>query len=493
MSNSALIAVNRFGLGAEPGELAGAKDDPRAWLRSQIEGARSLPGPVAALTPSKLIFSEYMDAVGERRDRRRQQRQNASQTGGGSTEQDEEIAMQPDATSEAQAIAQGIRQVFAPRYQQQVAARYQVASTTNEPLRERLIHFWTNHFAVSTDKRIVLGFAGGLENEAIRPHLHGRFAEMLLAVERHPAMILYLDNQQSIGPNSSVARIAARRTRSAGNDRKLGLNENLAREILELHTLGVGAYDQADVTTLAEILTGWSIGGSGNGRFGRVPGEPGVFAFRDQVHEPGTKTLLGREYAEGGESQAQSALRDLARHPSTSKHIAKKLVRHFVADDPPADAVDKIAKVFRESEGDLPSVHTAVIELSQAWQEPYAKFRTPHEFVIATFRALQFAPKQPNQIAAPFELLGQRPYTPESPAGWPDVASQWDGADALMKRIEWSSAIAQRLESRVDPMAIASATLGQEWSDHTRTAIARAASAEQALTLLLMSPEFQRR
>ncbi len=467
----AVIAVNRFGLGAKPGELTRANSDPRGWLIQQIKGARSTPEEVAKLPPAAEVLQQYFAAQEARREAREEQR----------VDNNSEAAR-------AQKAIQGVRQVLVPIYLDQVAARYRIAAATEEPFRERLTHFWTNHFAVSADKVVVLGLAGALENEAIRPNLGNRFVDMLLAVERHPAMILYLDNQQSTGPNSQLARLAARR---ANQERKIGINENLAREILELHTLGVnGGYTQSDVTTFAEALTGWSIGG-GRGRLAQ--GEPGKYIFREAVHQPGEKTILGKLYNEDGESQARAVLEDLAKHPSTAKFVATKLVRHFVGDEPPAAAVEKIAKAFRESDGDLPTVHRAVIELSQAWQASFSKFKTPNEFVTSTFRALNFEPKEPKQIAAPFELLGQRPYTPGSPAGWPDTASQWDGADALMKRVEWSTAIGQRIGSRVEPLKLARAILGDALGDHSRTAISRAASATQGLTLLLMSPEFQRR
>ncbi|MBC7983223.1 MAG: DUF1800 domain-containing protein, partial [Candidatus Obscuribacterales bacterium] len=306
------------------------------------------------------------------------------------------------------------------------------------------------------------------------------------------AMILYLDNQQSSGPNSQLARLSSRRQGRGDNEqRKIGINENLAREILELHTLGVnGGYTQQDVTTFAQALTGWSVGG-GRGRLAQ--GSQGEFVFRDLVHEPGAKTILGRKYEESGQAQAHAVLEDLAKHPATAKHVATKLVRHFIADEPPAAAVEKVAQAFRDSEGHLPTVHAAVINCAEAWNKPFAKFKTPHEFVISTFRALNFVSPQGNAIAAPLELLGQRPYTPGSPAGWPDTASQWDGPDALMKRIEWATAVAQRAGNALTPAKIAQEALGANLSDHTRTAIARAASGSQALTLLLMSPEFQKR
>jgi uncharacterized protein (DUF1800 family) len=469
--HDAVIAVNRFGLGAKPGELTRAKSDPRGWLFAQVDGSRSASEAIAALPASADVFKRYSEAQNSRREARQEQQKEQQQ---------------------AQEIIQGIRQVLLPIYLQQVAARYAVATTSDEPLRERLVHFWTNHFAVSTDKIVVLGLAAGLENEAIRTNIGNRFVDMLLAVEQHPAMILYLDNQQSSGPNSQLAKIAERRRPDA--ERKIGINENLAREILELHTLGVnGGYTQTDVTTFAQALTGWSVGGGrGSGSRNGQQGTLGEFVFRDAVHEPGAKTILGKRYGEEGQAQAQGVLEDLAKHPATAKFIATKLVHHFVSDEPSAADVDKIAKVFTTSEGHLPAVHRAVIELASAWKESNRKFKAPHDFVVSTFRALDFAPKQPQQVLSAFDSLGQRPYTPGSPAGWPDTASHWDGPDALMKRIEWSTAIGQRA-SRVAPLELAEQVLGAAMSDHTRTAITRAASGAQALTLLLMSPEFQRR
>src|SRR6185503_17138370 len=228
--------------------------------------------------------------------------------------------------------------------------------------RERLVHFWTNHFAVSADKPQVLALAGALENEAIRPHVAGRFADLLAAVEAHPAMILYLDNQASIGPNSQLAQRRGRRT--PGEGRKFGINENLAREILELHTLGVdGGYTQHDVTTFAQALTGWSIG---TDRV-RKGGTPGKFEFHEAAHEPGTRTILGTRYGQSGVAQPRAVLADLAKHPATAHHIAVKLARHFIADEPLRDDVARLAKAFRDSDGDLPTLYRALLDTPAAW------------------------------------------------------------------------------------------------------------------------------
>jgi uncharacterized protein (DUF1800 family) len=463
MPLDAVTAVNRFGLGARPGELDRVRDDPRGWLEKQIVGSRQLPQEIARLPSSAGIFETYSEL---RRDRN-------------------------DAKSDSEAAKRllgGLRAKLVPYYLDQVAARYRVAVQTEESFRERLVHFWTNHFAVSADKPQVLALAGTLENEAIRPQVAGRFADMLLAVESHPAMILYLDNQASIGPDSQLAQRRGRR--AANSDRKLGINENLAREILELHTLGVsGGYTQQDVTTFARALTGWSIG---TDRF-RGGGEPGKFAFHDVAHEAGTKTILGTRYSQSGVSQPRAVLADLAKHPATARHIASKLARHFIADDPPADAVEHIAKAFLDGGGDLPTVHRAVLDTPTAWAGPAAKFKTPHELVVSTFRALDFVPAEPRQVAAPFDLLGQRPYTPGSPAGWPDTATHWDGPDALLKRIEWAASVAGRVASREQPLSLGERSLGAALNQRTRVAITRAASAEQGITLLLASPEFQRR
>ena len=466
MTRDAVIAANRFGLGARPGELNAAASDPRDWLRDQVRGKRDLPAEIRALPSSATAFERYQQGQQERREARQK------------AERDEI----------AKKVMESIRQKLVPMYQDQVAARYRVATHTQEPFRERLVHFWTNHFAVSADKPQVLALAGAFENEAIRPHLDGSFADMLLAVESHPAMILYLDNQASMGPNSKLAAGRARRT-----GRQLGLNENLAREILELHTLGVsGGYTQTDVTAFAHALTGWSVG-AGPQADATFDDDTGLFVFRGVTHEPGAQTILGKRHSQDGVEQARSVLKDLARHPATATHVATKLVRHFVADTPPQGAVDKIAKIFRDTDGNLPQLHAALVDLPEGWASQPQKFKTPHDFVVSTFRMFDFVPAQPQQILAPFQMLGQRPYAPGSPAGWPDIASQWDGPDALLNRIEWSSQLGARIGKRAEPLKLGDASLGAGLSERTRQAIARAESAAQGITLLLASPDFQRR
>jgi uncharacterized protein (DUF1800 family) len=315
----------------------------------------------------------------------------------------------------------------------------------------------------------------------------GNFGDLLVAAEMHPAMLLYLDNHLSVGPHSPAAlRVGLRRRKG-----KIGINENLGREILELHTLGVGGgYTQADVTSFATVITGWSVGG-GNGLF--ASGPPGRFVFRPDTHEPGAKTVLGRHYPDSGYGQGVEVLNDLAQHPSTARHIAVKLAQHFIADDPPPAVVARLAQAFTEYGGDLRSVYRVLIDSREAWEQPLAKYKTPSDFIISSYRGLTLPVDAGHGPLAPFEVLGQRTWQPGSPAGWPDRSADWDGASALLKRIEWADAVAGRLGSRRDAATLAPQLLGASLSDATGTAVARAATASQALTLLVAAPEFMRR
>jgi uncharacterized protein (DUF1800 family) len=462
---SSAIAANRFGLGARPGELGHIGGDAREWLRAQLRGA---PPALAApdLRPAAQTLSQALEL---RRDIQEQKK-----------------AARPEPALDA-AQAMKLGQFLRPVYVSEASARLQHAVGTERPWLERLTQFWANHFAVSVDKQLLAGLAGAFEREAIRPHVLGRFRDLLVAAETHAAMLLYLDNHLSIGPHSPAA--ARMERRQAG--RKVGINENLAREILELHTLGVGGgYTQVDVTSFAEVLTGWSIGG----QRGRVAGgEPGQFVFRSELHEPGAKVLLNTRYPDSGLAQGLAVLGDLARHPSTAHFIATKLTRHFIADEPPPAAVARVAGAFVASEGDLPSVYRALLEAREAWDEPLAKYKTPNDFLVSAYRGLSVPVEPGNGALAPLELLGQRTWQPGSPAGWPDRSADWDGASALMKRIEWADAVGGRLGSRRDAQELVPQLLGANLSAATRTAIARAASPAQGLTLLLAAPEFMRR
>ena len=458
------IAANRLGLGARPGELGRLGSDPVGWLNAQLAGR---PPVVAGegLRSCAEIISQSLDLRREIREAR--------------------AAANGDAAA-LQAVLK-LPQIYRPLYVAETTARFRQAVTTDRPFLERLTQFWTNHFAVSVDKLAVLGIAGTLEREAIRPRVLGSFHELLLAVEQHPAMLLYLDNHISVGPNSQAARFLER----GRGKRGAGINENLAREILELHTLGVGGgYTQSDVTTFAEVITGWSIGGEG----GRLPpGEPGEFMFRPQLHEPGAKVVLGKRYTEGGVEQGENVLKDIAGKSATARFIATKLARHFVADEPSPHLIDHVAHAFVSSGGDLPTVYRALTAQPEAWAEPLSKYKTPSDFILSTFRGLELPVANGRASLTAFEVLGQRTYSPASPAGWPDRSDDWNGASALMKRIEWADAVGQRVGGLRSAAELAPQLLGETLSVNTRTSITRAASATQGLTLLLASPEFMRR
>lgn len=360
----------------------------------------------------------------------------------------------------------------------EIEARLRLALDARIGLAERMVWFWSNHFCVSASKSAFLRvLAGPFEREAIRPHVFGRFADMLRAVETHPAMLSYLDNVESIGPASQ-----------AGQRRGRGLNENLAREILELHTLGAsGGYRQTDVGALARLITGWTVSGRGG-----ALGPPGTFVFNPRMHEPGPATLLGRRYEAAGLARGRAALDDLARHPATARFVATKLARHFLADAPPAAAVDWLTEVFRATDGDLGALARALIEAPWSWGPP-AKLRSPQEYLVACARAVGHAPGY-GLLAASLAGLGQPIWQPPGPNGYPDLAEVWGAPQGVRARLDaaarWGRAAAAHVG---DARALARDTLGPRLSRATETAIERAADPAQAVALLFAAPEMQRR
>ncbi|HEY7889127.1 MAG TPA: DUF1800 domain-containing protein [Steroidobacteraceae bacterium] len=469
------IAANRFGLGARPGELAAIGGSGPDWLRSQLDG----PAPEIAcdgLQSSASILAQIYDL------RRAIRAARASGVAAG-----HEAGNGEASSAAAIGAFKKLPQLIKPLYVAEAGARFREAVATARPFVERLTHFWANHFAVSADKSVLPALAGSYEREAIRPYVLGNFGDMLLATERHPAMLLYLDNQMSMGPNSRAAGNIARRD----PDRKTGINENLARETMELHTVGVdGGYTQADVTVFSQVLTGWSIAGPDGWRGGA---QPGTFLFRAAMHEPGPKVVLGKRYPDTGYDQGVAVLRDLASRPATARFIATKLVRHFIADDPPAPAVERVAAAFSERGGDLTTVYRALIDSPEAWEQPTAKYKTPSDFIVSSFRGLQLPVSANKTPVGLLQLLGQRIWAPGSPAGWPDRSADWDGASALLQRIQWADAVGQRVGPGRNAMELAPQMLGGVLTAGTREAIAHAESAAQAIVLLLAAPEFMRR
>lgn len=460
----AAIALNRFGLGARPNEAPPA--DAKGWLTAQLGAFEPRPAALAAQPASLDAAADFI------------------------TRQREGVQASQGNPADRMAARRMLVAEARDSYQDAVNARAAIALTTQTPFVERLVHFWSNHFAISTEKPAVAALAGAFEADAIRPHVLGRFEDMLVAVEQHPAMLVYLDQILSVGPGSpQVQRVAQRNP-----TRKLGLNENLAREIMELHTLGVrSGYTQADVTEFARALTGWSIGGYGPGGGPLAEAAAGAFLFRPQLHEPGERTVLGRTYAQSGQAQARAVLADLAASPATARHLAAKLARHFTADDPPSGLVDRLAAAYEGSRGDLPTVYRALIAAPEAWAPQPAKFKTPWEWTVSSLRGLGRTELGQIQMAALQNQLGQPVWRPGSPAGYDDIAASWAAPEALVRRVEMAQRFAAQAGDRFDARQLGDRLLPGAQSPDAKDQIARAESPAAALALLLVSPDFQRR
>jgi uncharacterized protein (DUF1800 family) len=483
----AASAANRFGLGARPGAID-AMHDPRGALAQQVGTPSSNNAAFAGLTSS----ADYLAAETRYRMDRRARKQELEVANNAANSRD------ANAEEKVKAAGGGFRKEFGAQLLAEGAARWQVALAAPIGFDERLVRFWSNHFAVSVDKRQALLYAAPMEREVIRPLAFGRFQDLLLGVESHPAMLSYLDNIASIGPDSRFGQRSPQRY--GGDDaqpkRKLGLNENLAREILELHTLGVnGGYTQADVTELARAITGWSIRGPRDDRMGERFGvtsnassETG-FVFRDAAHEPGPRNILGKHYADGGIEQGRRVLADLALHPSTAHHLALKLARHFVSDQPPPALVQRMAKSYLDSGGELRALYLSLLQSDEAWSPSARKFRTPDDFLVAALRALG-TEQVPDvrKVAGLLTKLGQPSFMP---AGFADTADAWIGPDALWKRIQTAEELAARAPRSLVPAQVARDALGPRLDASTAQAIARAESPKQALSVLLASPDFQ--
>ena len=496
------IAMNRFGLGARGDQPP--PGDPVDWLTRQLSGFDPHPDVIANAPTSATVAAGLADYFRQQRALRMAQGDRASNPPATGQSIPPSPMQAPGApgmappTSEKPGRDDAMKQArqFAQRtsradYAGAVAARATNALVTDTPFVERLVHFWANHFAVSADKLELIGLAGTLEFEAIRPHVLGTFRDMLVAVEQHPAMLLYLDQAVSVGPNSPRGlRIAAR-----GN-RKVGLNENLAREILELHTLGVRTgYTQADVTEFARAMTGWTVAGIGRGPGAGAAGTdglPGDFVFAAPIHEPGDRLIMGKRYPAGGVEQAHAVLQDVAIAPATATHVMTKLARHFAGDTPPPALVARLQAAFLSSGGDLPTVYRALIASPEVWVERPLKFKTPWEWTISSMRALNVKTADPQAMVGLLNQLGQPTWKPGQPIGYDDIVASWAGPDAVLRRVEAAERFASRAAS-VDTRALAPKIMPGAVSPATQTALANCESPAQALALLLVAPEFLRR
>lgn len=480
------IALNRFGLGARPDERP--PSDARGWLREQLIRYDPRPAALRSAASTATVIADVAYYQAQARAVRRADRMGRSDPammpGTALPDQGKTTSDSDGPVSAAMVLRRDARRELRFHYNDAVDARIAAALVTPTPFAERLVHFWANHFAVSGENATIAALAGAFEFDAIRPHLMGRFADLLIAAERHPAMLLYLNQAESIGPGSRFGqrpRVAAR---------KGGLNENLAREILELHTLGVRTgYAQADVTELARALTGWTV--PGIGRRAGVREVVGGYGFVDDLHEPGARTILGKTYPQTGEDQAAAALGDLARHPATATHLATKLARHFASDIPPPAMVARLEQAFVGSGGDLPTVYRAIIASPEAWTPHPVKFRSPWEWSIAAMRATGARTAAVSGVGFQTQL-GQEVWKPGQPNGFDDTGSTWAGSDALMRRVEAAERLAQR-SLEVDSRALAATLFPDALTPATGEALRRAESPGQALALLLVAPEMMRR
>lgn len=354
------------------------------------------------------------------------------------------------------------------------------AARTQDGFRERLAWFWADHFTVADGVAQLRRTVAGYHEEAIRPHLAGRFATLLEAAVTHPAMLVYLDQVRSIGPNS-------RRAQRGG-----GLNENLAREVLELHTLGVGGtYGQVDVRELAELLTGLGIT------------REGAPLFRPVFAEPGQETVLGRTY--GGDparpEHISRVLEDLSVHPDTARHVSGKLATHFIADVPPADLVQAMTAVWLATGGDLLPVYRAMLTHPAAMDPELRKVRRPLEYVAAAARAFGHGAELPNAgirtlrdlVFAPLERMGQPWQGAPGPDGWPEDAGSWITPQALAARIDWAMTVPTLLAEQPDPRDFVRIALADLATPRTLFAAEAAEDRAAGIGLILASPEFQRR
>ena len=515
--------LDRIAFGAAPGDVERVR---RVGLGKYIdqqlhpeqlpdEGMTARLAPLETLTKSSRELAENY-FVPAQMERRRVQQQAGAGPG------DPPPDRQEMRTPEQMQLMQAERSVFTDLAQQKILR----AVYSERQLNEVMVDFWFNHFNVFAGKGQVRAYLTEYERDAIRPNVFGRFRDLLGATAHNPAMLFYLDNWQSAAPEGASTSEAMNRPRfgrgagrgrgfggppqgrtiadlppAAENRRPRGLNENYARELMELHTLGVdGGYTQQDVQEVARAFTGWTIAN---------PRQGGGFRFEPRMHDDGEKIVLGhRIKAGGGERDAEEVLDILASHPSTARFIATKLARRFVSDQPPTSLVDRAAARFRETSGDIREVVRTIVTSPEFFAPAAyrAKVRTPFEFVAAAVRATGVDAINAMPLVQAMRELGMPPYQCQPPTGYADRADAWVNTGALLNRMNFAVALTDGKLRGVRPTgvtplttsdaardAIISQVLAGDVSTSTRTTVEKASTAPQALALLLGSPEFQKR
>lgn len=471
MTTASMIAVNRFGYGAKPNELILASKSPKEWLIKQL--AQSPPVAFNSSLPSSSDIFLQLQVY-------RKNKKAAKKTVKELAGKDLNKPMSREGI-----VNKKVRNPALKLLNQLASDAIEQAIQSDHSLNWRLLDFFSNHFSVSASGPVMTAIAPTLEREVIAPNLLGNFEDLLVQVCQHPAMLIYLNNERSFGINSQI-------NKNGRGKKKVGLNENLAREILELHTLGVdGGYQQQDVTALAKGITGWSVA-----RIGRDEGSG--FLYRANGHEPGNFTLLGKSYKKSRKNakQGEMMLRDLANHPATARHVSFKLAHHFISEQPPESLINKMVKRWLATKGNIKEVVITLINAEESWHVDSQKFKTPREFVISSLRSIGGNKKMnQRQLMKSLSALGQKPFNAGSPAGFSDSGNDWNGGSALMARIDWSAALSSKLsfKHKVNVENIMTNSFGLHISELSYKTVLRAESKEQAMTLLLMSPEFQRR
>lgn len=472
----AVMALHRFGMGPRPGSIAAIESDPRGALIAELERPSASDVAAANLPSSAKAFRAVTDAFAKRQAKAKVAKK----------EQDAKRQQMAETASMTEGSAQGAAEMAnkialdavpdpgRPIYLEEARVRIEAALGAEIGFVERLVWFWSNHFCISADK--IRSMSGAYEREAIRPHVLGRFSDLLLATEGHPAMLFYLDQNVSMGANSI-----------AGINRTRGLNENLAREILELHTLGVRTgYTQGDVISFANVLTGWTLVPPGDN-----PEHGGEFTFNPRLHEPGAQKVLGKSYDDETVDQGRAVLRDLAANPATATHVATKMARYFIADAPAPALVERMAKAFLDTGGDLKEIAKTMVSSPEAWTMPATKLKRPSEWVVGIVRATGLTQADPKRFTDGQALLGEPLWRPSSPKGFPDDEASW--IDGMGRRLDIANNFAERVSVRADPLDVIETVFGSSVSPEVKQAVGRAESRQQALVLLFMSSEFQRR
>ncbi|MDH2341970.1 DUF1800 family protein [Bradyrhizobium sp. SSUT77] len=485
MGNSAkadsVLSLHRFGMGPRPGSIAAVGTDPRGALIAELDRPLTLTA-AAVLPASAKAYRTVADANARRAARAKQAQQQAKKQQMAAAPAMSEDQTQPQGQGQdkdaaemaAKQAAEAVPDPGRPMYLQEAKLRTEAALVADIGFAERLVWFWSNHFCISANK--IQSMSGAYEREAVRANALGRFVDLLQAVEGHPAMLFYLDNLESMGANSI-----------AGINRSRGLNENIAREIMELHTLGVRTgYAQDDVISFANVMTGWTLVPPGFD-----PQRGGEFTFNPRLHEPGGQSVLGKRYEQEDAEQGRAVLRDLAAHPATATHVATKLARHFVADEPPPVLIEQMAKSFRDTEGDLKQVAIAMVSSDEAWRGPPSKLKRPSEWGVGMVRATGITTVDPVRFTGGLELLGEALWRPSAPKGYPDDEASW--IDGVGRRLDIANNFAERITGMADPQIIIEDVFASEIAPEVKQAVGRAESRQQALALLFMSADFQRR